>query len=180
MWPVASGRIGSTNGSNSWFGKCFSVRSNKAWLLQEVAPLGHLGRNVGWSESLHMDVVLRVFILEACTEVLDKFLWSRVDIHQRQGLVSGDGWHVYDKPSTFSDHDWQDSSSGHEYTCNVDSDMLPNRFFSLVQEAIGRLMHDTCIVNQNPYVTARASDCISQFRVFLDRKKEEKDGAGGE
>ena len=109
-----------------------------------------------------MNVVGGVLILQSLAEVFDKLLGSRVNSHERKRSITCDGRDVDNKSSSLGNHKWKDCSSDHDSGRNVDLDMLHDAFLVLIQESIGRLMHDSCIVDQDSNVSSGSFDLSGQ------------------
>ena len=173
MRPVSSRRITPSNGCNGRLCKGCSIRSNDRRLLKQVTPLGHLCCNVWRSQGLNLNVVWRIFILKSLTEVLNKLLGSRIDSHERKRSITSNGWNINNESSSLGNHERKYCSSYHNCCLNVDLDMLQNAFLILIQESVGRFMHNSCIIYKDSYVSAGSFNFIRKVSVRLNKKKDE-------
>lgn len=155
--PVPGGLIGAADRRDRRLSKAGRIRGHEVDVLQGVAPLGHLGRDVGGSDRLDLDVVRLVLVLQGLAEVLDELLGSRVDTHEREGTVAGDGGDVDHQSPPLGHHEWQDRSCDHQRGCNVHPDVGPEAHLILVQEPIRGIVHHTRIVDQDPDVPGNRS-----------------------
>ncbi len=82
------------------------------------------------------------------------YLARRVQAHQRQRLVGGNGAEVDQEAPLAADHGGQHQSGHHHHGEHVHPYVRPQLCLGLVEETVGRVVHHPGVVHQNAHLAA--------------------------